>query len=424
MKKISLPYGNGYISGMVPREKLKGILLPRKVSSNADEQAIVLRALDNPIGTLPLRELAKGKRNIAIISSDHTRPVPSHITMPLLLQEIRKGNPNAKITIIIATGNHRAPSVEELTEKYGKDIVSQENIVSHDSTDTDNMSKVGVLPSGEDLYINRVAYEADLLVAEGFIEPHFFAGFSGGRKSILPGITDRSLILRNHCSENIANPRARTGVLAGNPVHEGMVSAAEMSGLDFILNVVLDEKKKIINAFCGHYERAHRKGCEFVEEIATVEAMPADIVITSNGGYPLDQNIYQAVKGMTAAEASCREGGVIIAVSQCIDGVGGDSFYRTFQGNSLPDIMDEINSRPREDTVPDQWQSQILARILLKHPVIMVSDVPKNIVEDLKMAWAPSIDDALLLAYSMLPGRSHSVTVIPDGVSVIVKNMS
>lgn len=408
---------------MVPKEKINGILLPRIESCGAEnEQSLVLRALDNPVGTLPLRDLARDKSNITIVSSDHTRPVPSHITMPLLLQEIRKGNPHAKITILIATGAHRPPSVEELTAKYGTKIVSQENIVSHDSTDIVNMCKVGALPSGEDLYINRIAFEADLLVAEGFIEPHFFAGFSGGRKSIFPGITNRSVIMSNHCSENISNPRARTGVLNGNPIHEEMVYAAGLSGLNFILNVVLDENKKVINAFCGHYDLAHRKGCEFVRKIATVEAKPADIVITTNGGYPLDQNIYQAVKGMTAAEASCVEGGVIIAVSQCIDGVGGESFYRSFKGKSLPDIMNEITNRASTETIPDQWQSQILARILLKHQVIMVTDVPEEIVADMQMVRAPSINDALQMAKSMRPSNSNSITVIPNGVSVIVKN--
>jgi len=341
--------------------------------------------------------------------------------MPIILDEIRKGNPEANITILVATGFHRASTKAELRDKYEDEIVDKEKIIIHDSRDKDSMVKVGILPSGGDLVLNKLAIKADLLVAEGFIEPHFFAGFSGGRKSILPGIASKETVLANRCSEFIAHSKVRTGVLKGNPIHEDMLYAAKKANLNFILNVVINGDKKIINAFAGDEEKAHSKGCEFVSKLAGVKFKLADIVITTNGGYPLDQNIYQSVKGMTAAEATCRKGGVIIVASACIDGHGGDYFYNTFaKANRVQDVMDEIIARNRDETIPDQWESQVLARILLKCKVIMVTNTSKENVENMHMKWASSVAKAIEMADEMLGNRSK-ITVIPDGVSVIVR---
>jgi nickel-dependent lactate racemase len=423
MPKVKLPYGKKSITIDIPEDRLEGILVSKvnKYSTQESEEDIVKKAIINPIGVPRLKDLARDKKKIVVISSDHTRPVPSHITMPLILNEIRQGNPKAEITILVATGYHRSSTEAELREKYGDKIVDKEKIVIHDSRDRDNMVKVGILPSGGELVLNRLAIEADLLVAEGFIEPHFFAGFSGGRKSILPGIASKETILANHCSEFIAHPKARTGVLKGNPIHEDMLYAAKKANLNFILNVVINGDKKIINAFAGHWEEAHLKGCEFVSKLAGFKSKLADIVITTNGGYPLDQNIYQSVKGMTAAEATCKKGGVIIIASTCADGHGGDSFYNTFaKANSVQNVIDEIMARNRNKTIPDQWESQILARILLKCKVIMVTNASKKMVENMHMKWAASIEEAIEMADEML-GNRGKITIISDGVSVIVR---
>jgi len=375
----------------------------------------------NPLGTPKLSNLSQSKKRIVVISSDHTRPVPSHITMPIILSEIRKGNPEANITILVATGFHRASTKAELRDKYGDEIVNREKIVIHDSRDKDSMVKVGILPSGGDFILNKLAIQADLLVAEGFIEPHFFAGFSGGRKSILPGVASKDTVLANHCSEFIDHPKARTGVLKGNPIHEDMLYAAKKANLNFILNVVINSEKKIINAFAGHWEKAHLKGCEFVSKLAKVKTKPADIVITTNEGYPLDQNIYQSVKSMTTAEAVCKKGGVIIVTSECADGHGGESFYNTFtKANSIQELMDKIINRDRNETIPDQWESQILARILLKCKVIMVTNVSKEMVENMHMKWAKSVKEAIKIADKILENKGK-ITVIPYGLSIIVR---
>ena len=423
MSKIKLPYGKKSLHIDIPEDRLEGVLASKvnKYSTKESEKEIVKKAMVNPIGTPRLKALVQGKKKIVVISSDHTRPVPSHITMPIILNEIREGNPEANITILVATGFHRASTKKELSNKYGDEILDNEKIVIHDSRDKDSMIKVGILPSGGELILNKLAVEADLLVAEGFIEPHFFAGFSGGRKSILPGIASKETVLANHCSEFIAHPKARTGILKGNLLHEDMLYAAKKANLNFILNVVINGDKKIINAFAGHREEAHLKGCKFVSKSAKVKPIPADIVITTNGGYPLDQNIYQAVKGMTAAEETCKKGGVIIIASECSDGHGGNYFYNTFaKAKAVHDVIDEIIARNRDETIPDQWESQILARILLKHEVIMVTDIQREIVENMHIKWAASIEEAIEMADEML-GNRGKITVIPDGVSVIVR---
>lgn len=425
MKQIKFPFGREELELEVEAERLNGVLVSRAHEFEAEksEIEIVKEALNNPTESEKLSELARGKKEIVIISSDHTRPVPSHITMPLLLEEIKKTAPEAEITILVATGFHRPSTDEELRDKYGKEIVDSVNIEMHNSRDQSQMVNLGKLPSGGDMLLNKTAVEADLLIAEGFIEPHFFAGFSGGRKSVLPGVASKTTVLANHCAEFIDSANARTGNLEANPMHEDMLYAAEAVGLSFILNVVIDADKKVINAFAGHREKAHLNGTKFVDSLAGVDAEPADIVITSNGGYPLDQNIYQSVKGMTAAEATCKEGGVIIIAAECSDGHGGEEFYRTFKDTeSVQQIMDEILARGRKETVPDQWETQILARIMLKFKVIMITDPEqRKIVEAMGMDWAEDLDKAIEKAERLVESKKLSITAIPDGVSVIVR---
>ncbi len=424
MAVIKIPYAKGFVDLKVPDKNLIGVLESKAHHFKAehDQENLVKMALEKPIGSQRLRELAKDKKNIVIITSDHTRPVPSKITMPILLNEIREGNPKAEITILIATGFHRLTTEGEMIDKFGEAVVKHERLVNHDSRDEKSLVKVGILPSGGELWLNKIAMEADLLVAEGFIEPHFFAGFSGGRKSVLPGVAGAQTVLANHCSKFIASDYSRTGILAENPIHRDMLYAAEAAKLAFILNVVIDSEKRVINAFAGHREEAHKTGCDFVMELASVEAKPADIAITSNGGYPLDQNIYQAVKGMTAAEASAKEDGIIIIATACNDGHGGEDFYQTFLENgTAQEVMDKIMQIPMEETIPDQWESQILARILIKHKVILVTDqCDPKMITDMHMIHAYNLEEALEKAFE-LKGRDASITVIPDGVSVIVK---
>lgn len=427
MVNIDLPYGKGKKTASIPKERLSGILVSKanEFHPSQSQTEIVKDALAEPIGSKRLKELVVGKNNIVIIASDHTRPVPSKILMPPMLEEIYEGNKEAKITMLIATGFHRPTTREELIYKFGEDIVDDKRIqfVVHESGKMEDMVNLGTLPSGGELLINKLAAHADLLIAEGFIEPHFFAGFSGGRKSVLPGVSSRTTVLANHCSEFIAHDHARAGILDGNPIHKDMIYAAETAKLAFIVNVVLDEDKNVISAFAGHFNEAHRKGCEFVKELSGVDAIPSDIVISTNGGYPLDQNVYQSVKGMTAAEATCKDGGVIIMVSSCVHGHGGIDLYEAFNNDfSLDHIMDEFLATNRNDTVPDQWESQILCRILLKYKVIMVTDADEDMVRTMRMDYAKTIEEAIQKADAYLGQENSKITVIQDGVSVIVRS--
>jgi lactate racemase len=424
MSIIKVPYYKKLMKLDIEDKNLIGILKSKAHEYKAElsQEELVEKALDNPINSPKLEEMVKGKKEIVIITSDHTRPVPSKITMPILLRRIRSVNPSIDIKILIATGFHRATTKEELINKFGEKIVNEENIIIHDSRDKENLVKLGILPSDGELYINKIAAQAELLIAEGFIEPHFFAGFSGGRKSILPGIASAETIMANHCSEFISTKYARTGNLENNPIHRDMVYAAEKAKLAFILNVVIDKDKKVINAFAGDREKAHERGCEFVISLSKVDKVEADIVVSTNGGYPLDQNIYQSVKGMTAAEATCKDGGVIIMIAACNDGHGGKSFYDNLaNANSPQQLLDKLIKIPRNKTVPDQWEFQILARILSKHTVILVTDMcdPK-MIKDMHMEHAYTFEEALTRAYE-LKGENAKVAVIPDGVSVIVK---
>lgn len=424
MKKIELPYGRESITVEIEEDRLAGILLSdlHQYQPKKSGEELVQEALENPIGTRRLCQLAVGKNKVVIISSDHTRPVPSKVIMPLILKEIRKGNPDADITILISTGLHRACTREELTAKFGCEIMEQEKIRIHDC-DRDEMKSLGTLPSGGELILNKLAVEADLLIAEGFIEPHFFAGFSGGRKSVLPGVASRSAVMYNHNAAFIDSPYSRTGILEGNPIHKDMLYAARAAGLDFIVNVVINGAHDTIFAVAGDCELAHKAGREFLASRCQVPAALADIVISTNGGYPLDQNIYQSVKGMTAAEATVKDGGVIIMVSAAEDGHGGETFYETFRNEKDIDrIMETFLSRTPEETEADQWQSQIFARVMQKARVILVSSADHKIVKDLHLIPARTMEEAMEKAKRLTGKSNYSITVIPDGVSVIVKS--
>lgn len=424
MIKIKLPYGKDKLDLVLDQSKVSGVLtsnLSNYVAAK-DKYSIVKEAMENPICTERLEVLAKGKNKVCLIASDHTRPVPSKIIVPLMLAAIRKGNPNADIVILIATGLHRSTTKEELVSKFGEEIVKNEKIVIHDCDDEKNLVYMGTLPSGGRFILNRIAAEADLLVSEGFIEPHFFAGFSGGRKSVLPGVCARETVMFNHNAGFINHDRARTGVLDGNPVHLDMLYAAKKANLAFIVNVVINAEHEPIFAVAGDVEKAHAQGVEFLMQKCKVKAKKADVVISTNGGYPLDQNIYQAVKGMTAAEATINDGGCIIMLAKSSDGHGGKTFYETFKNcSSIDALMDKFLKTSPLDTVVDQWQSQILARIMLKATIILVSSCPKQMVEDMKMVHAESIQDALYKAKKILNKDDFNITVIPDGVSVIVE---
>jgi lactate racemase len=422
--RMLLPYDKKRLPVEIDDRNFVGSLVSKVESYHPvmSPPELVEASLDHPIGSPRLEELVKGKKNIVIISSDHTRPVPSKIITPILLRRIRAAQPDANIKILVATGFHRPSTHEELVEKYGQEIVDHEQSVMHVSTDDAARVKIGTLPSGGECIVNRTAAEADLVLAQGFIEPHLFAGFSGGRKSVLPGISSYKTIMANHCSEFINSLNARPGILQGNPIHTDMLYAAKTAGLVFIINVILNDSRNIIAAFSGDLEKAHIEGCKFLTSLAGVDKVPCDVTVVTNGGYPLDQNIYQAVKGLTSAEATNKTGGVIIMLAGLADGTGGKGFYNNLAQSRTPkEFLDRVSHTDRRHTVPDQWESQVLARILNEHRVIMVSDLIRaEIVTNMHMEHASTFDEALRRAYEM-EGIAAKVAVIPDGLAEIVR---
>lgn len=422
MKTFSFPYGKDFLTYEINETRLKGELLSQihHYKAAKSEEELIRDALERPIGTPQLRVMAEEKKKIVLLASDHTRPVPSKLIVPQMLAEIRQGSPDADITILVATGCHRETKTEELEDKFGPDIMKREKIVVHDC-DSSEMVYLGKLPSGGEIIINKLAAEAELLVAEGFIEPHFFAGFSGGRKSVFPGVANRKGVLYNHNAGFINHPKARTGIIEGNPVHIDMLYAARKARLDFICNVVINAEKKAVYAVAGDCDLAHRDGREFLLNKCRAEPALADIVISTNGGYPLDQNIYQAVKGMSAAEATVKKDGVIIHLAKSNDGHSAPEFHKTFmEEKNLDRMLETFMKTPRENTRVDQWQSQILARILKHARVLYISDAPDEMVRDFHMIPAHSINEAVKMAEEILGNPNASITVIPDGISVIV----
>ena len=420
VKTIALPYGHASIDLHVEEDCLEAVVETKMgdLVPDPSEVELVRQALLNPIGTPRLRDLAQGKHRIVLVTSDHTRAVPSRITLPLELAEIRAGNHDAEITILIATGLHRVTTEEEQRRMFGDAIVDSEHIVCNDAFDPTQFADLGSLPSGASFKVNHLAVECDLLICEGFIEPHFFAGFSGGRKSILPGICAEETVKENHSYQAIASPYALTGVLEHNPIHEDMVVAARRVGVAFILNVALNAKKQVIGAWAGDLEQAHAAGVAFVRQWSQCPPVTGDIVITTNGGYPLDQNLYQSPKAVATAEACAGEDGVIIMCCSCLEGMGGSHFAELIQRGTPEEIDAYLSGIPSKETIPEQWCPQIYARILHKHRMVLVSGLDDDTVRRCNMIPAKTPDEALSLA-RQIKGNTARVVVIPDGVSVL-----
>lgn len=423
-KTIPIPYYTSTLNLHVDEENLKAVLTAKMHGFHAEksQEQLVLDALEHPVGSPRLRELARDKQKIVIVTSDHTRAVPSKITLPLLLKEIRSGNPQADITILIATGLHRPTTEEEQRRMFGDEIVDHEKIAINNAFDPEQFVELCTLPSGAVFQVNKLAAQCDLLVTEGFVEPHFFAGFSGGRKSILPGVCSERTVNENHSYKAVSHPRSNSGMLKDNPIHADMLCAAKAVNVQFIFNVALDGEKKIVAAWAGDLEKAHEAGVAFIRQWSQCPVVTGDIVVTSNGGYPLDQNLYQSPKAMATAEACAGEDGVIIMCCSCCDGMGGAHFGEILQRGTPDEIDRYLSEIPPQKTIPEQWCAQVCVRVLRRHQVILVTTfLDHDEVRRANMIPASTPDEALEIAYR-LKGEHASVVVIPDGVSVLTVN--
>lgn len=374
--QITMSYGlDGLPLEISKTPGFQGVLEPRQAPIVDNPEAAILQSLRTPIASQPLNTIAQKHQSACIVISDITRPVPNKIILPPLLAEIENaGIKREAITILIATGIHRPNEGDELITLVGAEIAENYHIVNHFSKEVDDMVLVGEVNEGVPALINRHYIAADLKILTGFIEPHMWAGFSGGRKSILPGISSIETLEYMHGPEMISHPKTVYGTLVGNPFHEAGLAVMEKAGADFIVNVTLDTNKKITRVFAGDPVAAHLAGCNFLAPFCTRKLEnPLDFIVTCNAGAPLDCNLYQTVKGVTGAAPVVKEGGEILIASACSEGAGSPEYIEILKMVDNPkSFIDRLMGR--EFFIPDQWCAQETYQVMLNHPVWLYSD--------------------------------------------------
>ncbi len=422
--KVKLKYGVDGIEVELPKtENFKGIITPDEPPVIDDINKKLFESLKFPIDSNPLSELSKKRKDAVIVISDITRPVPNNTILPPILETLESaGIKREHITILIATGIHRPNEGEELIKLVGKEIASTYRIINHFSKNDEDMELVGYINNGKvPVYINRYYLKADLKILTGFIEPHLWAGFSGGRKSILPGVSSIKTLEYMHSPEMVAHDKTVYGVLEGNPFHEAGIEIMEKAGADFLLNVTLNTDKKITGIFAGNPVTAHLKGAEFLSEfcIKTIDE-PLDFVVTTNAGAPLDINLYQTVKGMSVVAPVMKKGGTILIASKCFEGLGSPEYVEVLNMIDTPEnFLKRIMNN--EFFIPDQWCAQETYQILNKFPVWIYSHGVDK--ETLKRYFFNPVDsiEASVKKLLSIYGRKASWAVLPDGPMVIVK---
>ena len=412
MKQVQLAYGKTGLPVNVPDSAI--VVEPRHLPALADDKAAVVAAMRNPQGTPPLKSMVGKDDTVAIVISDITRPTPNHKLVPWIMEELDHV-PRENFVIINGLGTHRANTQEELAGMLGWDIVNTVRIENHDAFDDAKLLRVGRNSYGSEVYFNKTYVEAKFKIVTGFIEPHFFAGFSGGPKGINPGVAGIKTILDFHNAEMIGHPLSTWGVIEGNILQDAATQNCLMAKPDFMLNVTLNGEKQITGVVAGDVIAAHREGCKFVKETAMYAVdEPFDIVVTTNSGYPLDQNLYQTVKGMSAAAQIVKQGGAIISASECSDGVPDHGNYakilkmRDTAGELLEMICDP------EFCLFDQWQVQVQAMVQLKADCYLFSTLDPQIVKNAKFTPIDSVE-ATLQQLCQKIGPQVRVAVLPLG---------
>lgn len=407
-----LQYGKDALRINVPDHSK--VIEPSHLEGLQDDKAAVMEALQHPIGVPPLREMVKATDKVAIVISDITRPTPNHKLVPWLIEELAHV-PAEQFVIINGTGTHRDQTREEFVQMLGEEVVDKVRVINHHCHNKDELVNLGRISFGCDAYLNKEYVEADFRIVTGFIEPHFFAGFSGGPKGIMPGIAGIETILTFHNARMIGDPLATWGNMEHNPLQEMAGEVNRLCKPEFMLNVALNKDKEITQVFAGELFEAHKQGCAFAKEHAMVPVEQRfDVVITSNSGYPLDQNLYQAVKGMSAAHKIVKQGGTIIVASECSDGIPDHGNYAgILQLRKTPQEILELINDPSFSQF-DQWQVQKQAVVQVWADVYVRSSLPDGLIEQAMLKPSANIDDTLQqLAHKY--GESMSVAVLPLG---------
>ncbi|MDE2641305.1 MAG: nickel-dependent lactate racemase [Verrucomicrobiota bacterium] len=409
---VNLAYGSGHLPIEVPNDRTT-VIEPANITGLADEQAAVLGALQKPIGSQPLLERISPDTKICIAFTDITRATPNDRIIPWLLEHL--GGPNDNITLLNQLGTHRPNTKEELEIMLTPEVVANYRVLNHEPENPDALVQVGTTADGTPALLNRHIVEADLRIITGFIEPHFFAGFSGGVKGIMPGCAGLETVMSNHGAKNIGDPQATFGITEGNPLWEELRDIALKAGPSFLFNVTLNEQRDITNVFAGDIIEAHKSGCAFVKKSAMQPVGQAfDIVVTTNSGYPLDLNLYQGVKGMSAGARVLKEGGTLILAAECREGVPGgsplDELLRS--ADSIEEILAKLSTPGF--VRPEQWQAQIQALVQRKAEVLVRCELDDATLRACHLAPCADISAEVAKRLAKL-GPDARVAVLPQG---------
>jgi nickel-dependent lactate racemase len=412
---VQLAYGHGHLSVEMP-DRQTTVIEPSHTPGLADERAAIMAALERPIGCVPLRDWIKPGNRVCIGFTDITRATPNHRLIPWLLEALANAHvPRENIILLNSLGTHRPNTRPELEKLLTPEIVRDYRVINHEPENPRELRQFGTTRDGTPALLNRTLAEADVRIITGFIEPHFFAGFSGGPKGIMPGLAGLQTVMSNHGAKNIAHPGSTFGVTDGNPIWEEMRDIALRVGPSFLLNVALNEGREITGVFAGDLLAAHKAGCEFVRRAAMQRVKaPFEIVVTTNSGYPLDQNLYQGVKGMSAGARIIQERGTLILACECREGVpDGSPMDKLLRSASGPEEILALLSTPGFQR-PEQWQAQLQALIQRKASVLLYSSLSDEVV---RRAFLTPCHDITAVVNERLRelGADACVAVLPQG---------
>ena len=414
--KVQLPYGKESIEVLIPNERVTEIR-PQFIPGLQDEAHAFKNAVWDPIGSPPLKNLIDANDKVAVVIPDFTRALPSERLLPWLFNELVHV-PKENFTIILGTGTHRQNTAEEIETMVGKKVAMQFQLVNHNGFNPSTLQEVGKREGGYPVMLNKTYVQADKRIIMGFIEPHFMAGFSGGFKAVFPGIADIASIQHYHRASVIQNPRSTWGVLENNPTQEQIQRYGSLVPIDFCINVTLNHQHQITQFFCGNVSAAHQEGCRFAKSTAMISCLKQyPLVITSNSGFPLDQNLYQSVKGMSGAAQIVAPDGLIVIAARCNDGFPNHGSFRQMLFDYTPKaFLEALHTPPFQK--PDQWQNQLLSLILLKARVAVYSDLD---AEEVQRAHMEPIEDlnAFIAKEIRQYGKDIPVAVLPEGPMTI-----
>jgi nickel-dependent lactate racemase len=422
-RRIDLAYGKGCVSIDIPEENLGKVLRCRPWPPLLNLHTAIEDSLAHPIGAPPLAELARGRRDAVVVISDITRPAPNHLFLPPILRILEAaGIPREKTLILIATGMHRPNLGKELAELVGDEIASGYRIENHAGTDIDSHANLGVSEDGIPIQVDRRYIAADLKIVTGLIEPHLIAGYSGGRKGVLPGLCSLETMKVMHGYRMIQHPHAEVGRLDGNPFHLACLGIVRRIGVDFLLNVTLNEDRQVSGVYAGDLDLAHRAGVADLEHyVVDFVDEPVDIVVTCGGGYPLDQTLYQAIKGTVAAREILKPGGSIVFAASLAEGVGSPSFQQLLAQMTTAEEM--LGRLEKVDYLQlDQWMLQDHCNVLLQaRDVLLYSEhLSREWMDRSLVHPVSSMNEGLARAFTS-QGNSARVAVLPQGPYVIAK---